>query len=57
MNSAYALSTTDVVDSLRRIFTNCQQCVVMDGFLQQTSMDLFNRVTDNEQYVVQQNLA
>ena len=29
----------------------------MDGFLQQTSMNLFNRITDNEQYVVQQNLA
>ena len=52
MNSTYALQTQDVVDSLRRLFANCQQCVVMDGFLQQTSMELFNHITNNEQYVV-----
>lgn len=34
MNSPYALSTTDVVDALRRICQKSTQCIVMDGFLQ-----------------------
>lgn len=29
----------------------------MDGFLQQTSVDLFNHITGNEQAVVQQNMS
>ena len=29
----------------------------MDGFLQQTSLELFNHIVSNEQYVVQQNMT
>jgi hypothetical protein len=57
MNSAYALSTSDVVGALRRVFTTAQQCVVMDGFLQQSSVALFNHVTGNEHFVTQQNMT
>jgi len=57
MKSQYALGTVNVLDNLRRIFQNAQQCVIMDGFLQQTSIDLFNRLVGNEEYVVQQNTA
>lgn len=35
---------------------NAQQCVVMDGFLQNVSVELFNHITQNEQHVVQQNM-
>jgi hypothetical protein len=56
MNGQYALHTTDVVDALRRVFQASQQTILMDGFLQETSIQLFNHITGNETMAIQQNL-
>ena len=45
----------NILDNLRRLFQNSTQTVIMDGFLQQVSIDLFNRLVGNEAYTLQQN--
>ena len=42
----------NVLDTLKRLISISGKIVVMDGFLQQSSIDLFNHISDTDIYAV-----
>lgn len=45
-----------MLDTFKRMATVSKKVIVMDGFLQQTTIDLFSHITNVDTYAIQQNV-